>query len=743
MISKRCGVGLSKLLIVLAVSICIVFTPVHKLNKAEAVAPAVGIFLMVTAVSVGLATADTFKARYLDGEKDSYVLAQLWVQKFCWYAAIYTAVALAPVVATSTAFGGALATTLGVSAGLLADQGDLSDELFKYLIANTTDMLTEEFVRAFGDDFDSLFLLHSAQKTLAGRLMNAPVLLEIGKSFQPTEEQYSHEIPEPTFYKLRQVGGVEPFGVIPLSGYFTQTFEPYAPGSRLEAGSSCRVFVQHRETGQIIDSNVSLSLYDNQLTLVFQPDRSIPPGVYDVNLKFDLNVEGKPDCAYQIDFHLVAKDAPEEPLQMPTVVEEAVRHSLNLPAHVAITDELALRVTGLDLYEAGLSTLEPWIRKFENLKTLDISGNELMFLPVGLMRLHLLEELDIRGNPFSEFPVVAFELPALKELNAGRIGVSVVPENIEFLRNLEELDLRGNPIQGLPDTLRNMPNLRELNLRDCGLREVPPIVFFLKELRRLRLDDNHLSETPGDYSKLTKLESLNLGGNRLSVISPYILSMQSLKQLSLDDNRLSEIPAGIDGLVNLEDLDISSLGLNSLPDRLWNLSKLKTLELSRNALDQEDLTGKLCRLSGLEELFIDHNVFNKLPGDILELEKLDNLDFDDNDIPCTSCDERDPILLQKDVGDITLIGEMKPGDIQVVELPSDGAVYSIANAPEWVAVSNGLLMVAPGEGVKPASYPIRFLVDNNVYVGVVVQLNVTVHSPGGWLVPITKLLLAY
>lgn len=72
------------------------------------------------------------------------------------------------------------------------------------------------------------------------------------------------------------------------------------------------------------------------------------------------------------------------------------------------------RATNLQLASGRLDKFPEEIIEFENLKYLDLFGNNLSKLSDKMYRLLLLEHLSINNNRFTEIPSAIFLLPNLK-----------------------------------------------------------------------------------------------------------------------------------------------------------------------------------------------------------------------------------------------------------------------------------------------------------------------------------------
>jgi Leucine-rich repeat (LRR) protein len=150
----------------------------------------------------------------------------------------------------------------------------------------------------------------------------------------------------------------------------------------------------------------------------------------------------------------------------------------------------------------------------DKLKTLDISGNTLKYLPADI--LHMLQ---------------------LKVLHAARCNIQRTYD-MGVLTRLHTLSLNDNDLEA--DCLAQLPTqLQRLNLRNNHMVVIPQAgLVGLLNLTELNLSGNRLISCAG-LGVLMSLVDLNLDGNSLSEISPDLALCSQLKHLSIKNNRLS------------------------------------------------------------------------------------------------------------------------------------------------------------------------------------------------------------
>ena len=107
-------------------------------------------------------------------------------------------------------------------------------------------------------------------------------------------------------------------------------------------------------------------------------------------------------------------------------------------------------------------------------------------------------------------------LETIRELNMTHNQLSFLPDSIGKLVNLEILYLGANQLSSLPDSIGNMTNLKRLDLTNNQLTSLPESIGRLTNLEELYLTGNQLTSLPDWIGRLTNLKVLNLSNNQLS-----------------------------------------------------------------------------------------------------------------------------------------------------------------------------------------------------------------------------------
>lgn len=243
-----------------------------------------------------------------------------------------------------------------------------------------------------------------------------------------------------------------------------------------------------------------------------------------------------------------------------------------------------------------------------NLRSLDLSGNDLLSFPGNVFEMRDLEVLKLNGHWLTgQIPPELADLENLRVLGlagsrgypgmAGHHGMdSTIPPELGKLANLEELYLGGNRLRGtIPAELGDLANLRVLDLsgsylargqprRHPGLEgSIPPELGKLANLEELWLNGHQLTgQIPPELGNLSNLKQLWLRGNELSgLVPPELGKLVKLERLELNHTELSgPFPEAFGDLTRLEVLMLGSTSMSGpLPRAATRMTALRTLSL--------------------------------------------------------------------------------------------------------------------------------------------------------------------
>jgi Leucine-rich repeat (LRR) protein len=255
--------------------------------------------------------------------------------------------------------------------------------------------------------------------------------------------------------------------------------------------------------------------------------------------------------------------------------------------------------------------------QFGGLEALDLHGNMLGAVPLGLRRLELLTTLNLSYNKLSNdcFEVIS-QIPTLRDLKLGNNCLQgCLPASIAQLKNLEILDLQRNLLASLPEAIVELESLRVLNLTENQLRTlnfdvlqhlpltdisaaknklsgvlISTDVQELKNLQVLNVINNTLTAISSSTIGLPVLHQLSFSANRITEL-PDMTSWTSLLTLAADDNSISEVPEGFVSLRRVKNVDFSGNNIKNLDIRIGAMENLDIFRISGNPLKERKLAG--------------------------------------------------------------------------------------------------------------------------------------------------------
>lgn len=318
----------------------------------------------------------------------------------------------------------------------------------------------------------------------------------------------------------------------------------------------------------------------------------------------------------------------------------------------------------------------------ETMRVLRLNANRIRELPKAVFNLQLLTHLNLSDNDIPYLPPGISRLVNLEYLDLSKNSLGEIPPIIYNCKELTYLDFSTNPLGRLPDSMTALVNVRTLLLNDICLESLPVNLGRMQKLVVLELRENCLNELPESMARLIYLERLDLGCNEFYVLPPLIGNLISIKELWLDINLLSELPPELGRLREMQFLELSENRLEVLPAEMGNLIGLQDCYLSENLLtDLPETFGGMCNLTILKA---EKNRLRRLPISIGRLEELSELSLTSNslqDLPhgigclkklsVLSVDENDLMYIPPQLGNCRKLTVLSLRDNQLVSLPNE------------------------------------------------------------------------
>ncbi len=257
--------------------------------------------------------------------------------------------------------------------------------------------------------------------------------------------------------------------------------------------------------------------------------------------------------------------------------------------------------TVLDLSSKGLDRLPEEIGALTKLRVLLLSNNKLSVLPQSLEQLHALEELDISFNPalnLSSLSQSFSGFPNLKSLDMEGCRVLYVPVELKRLTALEYLNMSHNHLKDINDAIMPLKNLTLLNVAFNHLDSVSAPLGLLPNLQKLDVSNNPsivFGPLFGDSLQFTSLTQLVCKGNS-SV--PDVSNCAHLKEMDLSGGTFTQMNQSNPKGIMLDKLNLEGCNQYNMHE---NVSFLKN-NVRQLALDGGVMNGNLSLGNNSEKL---------------------------------------------------------------------------------------------------------------------------------------------
>ena len=177
------------------------------------------------------------------------------------------------------------------------------------------------------------------------------------------------------------------------------------------------------------------------------------------------------------------------------------RWSITFIPDEVLDPTLACKVMSLDISHNNLDFLPSEISVMSSLTSLTIDNNRLRSLPRQICRLPLLQRLSATCNMLEEFPNHLGELRSLRTLLLQDNDISLIPRSIVQAAALETIDLSRNQIEEFTEGLPSMTSLTCLKVAGNGISVLPFEFGQFTQLRELDVDGNPIWSPPADIMR--------------------------------------------------------------------------------------------------------------------------------------------------------------------------------------------------------------------------------------------------
>ncbi|KAF5308180.1 hypothetical protein FQR65_LT06360 [Abscondita terminalis] len=204
----------------------------------------------------------------------------------------------------------------------------------------------------------------------------------------------------------------------------------------------------------------------------------------------------------------------------PTAVKPAVKRLVILQRSDYPTKGFPRTIEILHINNIKRSALDRGILQLSKLRLLDVSHNNIEYLPKELNNLPALNELNISHNEFGKGTLKQWDW---------------IDGNL--CKTLKVLDVSNNMMNFIPNSVTKLQSLISLRLDNNLIQSLPSGICNLKHLKFFTASNNLISVLPGSIKKL-RLQNLDLSNNNFqatlhsnpAAIFPKPLPIRTLKE---------------------------------------------------------------------------------------------------------------------------------------------------------------------------------------------------------------------
>jgi Leucine-rich repeat (LRR) protein len=211
-------------------------------------------------------------------------------------------------------------------------------------------------------------------------------------------------------------------------------------------------------------------------------------------------------------------------------------------------------LTELYVMNCNVTKISGAIGQCKRLKSVNLSGNKLSFLPDHFFTLKNIAFLALDDNRFSPIPDL-HRLQSLSVVSFSNNPIAILPTEFGLLVRLTDVTFSNCLVINLPYHMANLMYLERFAMPMNRLESVPESLCECYQLKTLEFQHNNLVSLPSQMTKLSRLTDLYLHRNSFDDIPDVLFDCCSLKALTLHHCKLfvKKVPHRLD-LEMLKDL---------------------------------------------------------------------------------------------------------------------------------------------------------------------------------------------
>jgi len=246
--------------------------------------------------------------------------------------------------------------------------------------------------------------------------------------------------------------------------------------------------------------------------------------------------------------------------------------------------------------------------------------------------LSSIDRLYLNGNHLQNLPQSIQRFESLRVLNLSNNELKIIPDIIfSHLRKLWILQLSNNQIQQVSPRIKELRELRSIDLSRNYLHELPNTFTSLHRLEKLVCNQNYIESLPEGFARIVSLRELHISGNQVNsntLVNP-VASLVQLDTLSLSNCELVDLPVQMASLVSLYRVSMTSNRFEEIPRVIQTWHRLRVLDLSNNQIKSVP-EWFASAVPSLQRLSLESNLLESLPENISSLDKLNYLSLLNN-----------------------------------------------------------------------------------------------------------------
>ncbi|XP_048132184.1 disease resistance protein L6-like [Rhodamnia argentea] len=218
-------------------------------------------------------------------------------------------------------------------------------------------------------------------------------------------------------------------------------------------------------------------------------------------------------------------------------------------------------------------------------------------------------------------------LEKLVSLNMKQCSLLHQLPDLSPMRGLEELVIDGTAIAEINFREGSMRKLKILSARDCNrLHQISSSFRYLESLKYLALDGSAIRTLHKSIRLLKRPKTLSLKNcRRLSDLPDGIGKLRSLQFLDVSDTDIKTLPKSIEHLTAMKVLRMRRTFIQKFPEAILNLEKLEEIDFSLCPSLKGEIPFNIWRLSSLAILKLSATQISSLPATISCLSRLREL----------------------------------------------------------------------------------------------------------------------